>query len=185
MVRLQGLSRVLFILAGLLFSGGLAASAQTTKEYEVKAAFLYNFAQFVDWPPTNFANAQAPLVIAVLGQDPFGAYLDEVVRGVKVNNRPLVIQRYQRVEDIQACHILFISQSETKRLDDILAGLKDHSILTVGDVDNFARRGGMIRFVTEKNKIRFRINVEATKTANLTISSKLLRLAEIVEPGKD
>ncbi|HEX3989426.1 MAG TPA: YfiR family protein, partial [Verrucomicrobiae bacterium] len=117
--------------------------------------------------------------------DPFGASLDEIVRGEKVNNRSLFIQHYQRIEDIKDCQILFICQSENRRLEEIFPALKDRSILTVGDTDGFAKRGGMIRFVTEKNKIRFRINVEAAKAANLTISSKLLRLAEIVAPGED
>src|SRR5471030_1363502 len=151
---LKELPGVLFITFVVLFFCGLNAVAQTTKEYEVKAAFLYNFAQFVEWPPATFPDAQAPLVIAILGDDPFGAYLDEVVRDEKVNNRPLVIQRYQKVEDIKACQILFVSQSDGNRLEGILAGLKDRSILTVGDIEGFARRGGMIRFVTEKNKIR-------------------------------
>ncbi len=119
--RLHWLSRVLFIAGILLFSGKLDVSAQTTKEYEVKAAFLYNFAQFIEWPPSTFPDEQAPLVIAILGNDPFGAYLDEVVRGEKVNSRPLVIERYQKVEDVKACQILFISQSEGRRLEEVLA----------------------------------------------------------------
>ena len=179
------LFRTWFVMLALLFAGGLNLLGQTPREYEVKAAFLYNFVQFVEWPADAFLDAQSPVIIGILGDDPFGASLDEIVRDEKVNSRPLVIRHYQRVEDIKACQILFISQSENWRLEEILAGLKDRSILTVGDTDGFARRGGMIRFVTENNKIRFRINVEAAKTANLTISSKMLRLAEIVEPGKD
>jgi hypothetical protein len=95
-----------------------------------------------------------------------------------VNDRPLVVQRYHRLGEIKTCHVLFISRTESARLEEILASLKGRSILTVGDTDDFALRGGMIRFVTEKNKIRMRINLEAVKAANLTISSKLLRLAE-------
>jgi hypothetical protein len=182
---LKMLFRTWLVMLALLFAGGLNLPAQTPREYEVKAAFLYNFVQFVEWPADAFSDAQSPVVIGILGDDPFGASLDDIVRDEKVNNRPLVIRHYQRVEDIKDCQILFISQSENRRLEEILAGLKDRSILTVGDTDGFARRGGMIRFVTENNKIRFRINVKAAKTANLTISSKLLRLAEIVEPGKD
>jgi hypothetical protein len=139
---------------------------------------LFNFAQFVDWPPKAFPEAQTPLVIGILGEDLFGSYLDETVRGEKVNDRPLVVQRYHRIGEIKTCHVLFISRSESARLEEILASLKGRSILTVGDTDDFALRGGMIRFVTEKNKIRMRINLEAVKAANLTISSKLLRLAE-------
>jgi hypothetical protein len=169
-----------------LILGGLDASAQTavSKEYQVKAVFLFNFAQFVEWPPAAFADASSPIVIGVLGEDPFGAYLDETVRGEKVDNRPLEVQRYRRVDDIQACHILFISRSEASHLDQILVSLKERSLLVVGDGDDFAQRGGMIRLATVQNKIRVFINVQAARVANLTISSKLLRSAEVLTASK-
>ena len=175
------------VISAMLLFGGLNLSAQTasSREYQVKAVFLFNFAQFVEWPTNAFPEAQTPLVIGVLGQDPFGAYLDETVRGEKVNNRSLIVERYRRVEEIKTCHVLFISRSEVDRLAEILANLKGRNILTVGDAENFAERGGMIRFVTEKNKLRLKVNLEAAKAANLTISSKLLRPAEIVTPGKE
>ncbi|HEY2328590.1 MAG TPA: YfiR family protein [Verrucomicrobiae bacterium] len=165
--------------------GAARAGTEISKEYQVKAVFLFNFAQFVEWPTNAFPETQTPLVIGILGDDPFGAFLDETVRGETVNTRPLVIRRFRRVEDIKMCHILFISQSEAKRLDRIFTDLKDRNILTVGDSENFASRGGMIRFNIEQNKIQLRINLEAAKAANLTISSKLLRPAVIVAPGKD
>jgi hypothetical protein len=165
----------------------LGASGQTvpSREYQLKAVFLFNFAQFVTWPPTAFADENAPLVIAVLGEDPFGNYLDETVRGEKVGGHPLVIRRYDRVEDIKDCHILFVSPSENTRMKDIIAGLRGRSILTVGETDGFAHEGGMIRFMTEQNKIHLRINLEAARAENLTISSRLLRLADIVGPEKN
>jgi hypothetical protein len=168
------------IFSALLFSSVLNLSAQTTtsREYQVKAVFLFNFAQFVDWPPRVFPEPQTPLVIGVLGDDPFGTYLDETVRGEKANDRPLVVQRYRRVGENKTCHVLFISRSETDRLEQILGSLKGRTILTVGDSEDFALHGGMIQFITEKNKIRMRINLEAVKAAGLTISSKLLRVAE-------
>jgi hypothetical protein len=171
----------------VLLLAGLDAPAQTapSKEYSVKAVFLFNFAQFVEWPAKAFPDGNSPLTIGVLGDDPFGDYLDETVRGEKVKNRPLVIQRYRRVEEIKLCHILFISRSESAEVEKIVASLKGQSLLIVGDIDHFCARGGMIRFVTEKNKTRLRINLEAAKAANLTISSKLLRPAEIVIAGKD
>jgi hypothetical protein len=167
----------------LLFSGGLDLPVHSAlaAEYQVKAVFLFNFAQFVEWPPSAFPERQTPLVIGVLGRDPFGAYLDETVRGERVNNRPLTVRRYRRVEEIQTCHVLFISRSEADRLDQILASLKYRKILTVADVESAASSSVMIRFVTQQNKIRLRINPEAAKAANLTISSKLLRLGEIAE----
>jgi hypothetical protein len=161
-------------------SGDVAAQPVIVSNYKLKAVFLYNFAQFVEWPPTAFPTAQTHLIIGVLGEDPFGGDLDQAVRGEKVGTRQLEIRRYKRVEDIGSCHILFISPSEESRLDEILASLAGRSILTVGDGDDFSRRGGMIRLVTEKNRVRMRVNVEAARRAGLTISSKLLRSAEIV-----
>lgn len=181
--RLFGLWFMAFAL--LLGSSPKApAEAPSLKEYQVKAAFLFNFAQFVEWPTNAFPKAPAPFVIGILGNDPFGTALDEIVRGEKVSNRPFVVQRYQQTEEIKACHVLFINESSNKRLAEILAELKGKNILTVGDTEGFARQGGMICFMTEKNKIRFRINVEAAKSAGLTISSKLLKAAEIVAPEK-
>jgi hypothetical protein len=173
----------------VLLLAGLKSFAQPaafvpSKEYQVKAAFLYNFAQFVDWPPPAFPESQTPLVIGVLGTDPFGAFLDDTVRGEKVNNHPMEIQRFGRVEEIKTCHILFISKSEAAQLEQILASLKGRNILTVSDIDGFAQGGGMIRLVTEKGKTRLKINREAAKAAGLTISSKLLKPAEIVSSEK-
>ncbi len=175
------------LLALLLFSGFLEARAQSgvAKEYQVKALFLYNFSQFVQWPENSFPDAQSPLVIGVLGDNPFGGYLDQIVRGERVGNRALVVQRYRRVEDIRNCHVLFISASEAYRLDQILDRLRGRSILTVGDANGFLLHGGMIRFVTERNKIGMRIGLENARAENLVISSKLLKPAEIVPPGSD
>jgi len=177
----------LFGLVALLFCGGLGVivrSASAT-EYQVKAVFLFNFAQFVEWPAEAFPDRDAPLIIGVLGQDPFGSYLDETVRGERVNSRQLVVQRYRRVEDVKNCHLLFISRSEGDHLEQIVNSLRYRRILTVSDADISAKSGVIIRFVTEQNKIKLRISIAAARAANLTISSKLLRLAEIVAPGKD
>jgi len=177
----------LCVLAGLLMIGLPAARAQPagTKEYQIKAAFLYNFTQFVDWPTNSFASADSPLTIGVMGNDPFGDSLNDIVRGEKVNGHPLVVKHFQPGEELKDCHILFISQSESRRLNDIFTGLKGHCILTVGETEGFAQDGGIIRFLTEKNKIRLRINVDAAKAANLNMSSRLLKLAEIVGTQKE
>jgi hypothetical protein len=161
----------------------VAAAAETPSEYQVKAVFLYNFAQFVDWPAAAFADERAPLVIGVLGEDPFGPDLDAAVRGEIVNNRPLLVRRYRDISQVEACNILFISSSEASHLEKILGALRGRTILTVGDSEDFARRGGMIRFVTDRNRIRLRISLNAVSVGNLTISSKLLRLADIVPAG--
>ena len=166
----------------LLLVSAVRASAQlgNPQEYQLKAVFLFNFAQFVEWPAESFADPQAPLVIGVLGEDPFGRVLDEVVRDEIVRGRALVVQRFQRVEDAFRCHVLFISHSESARLEEDLAALRGRSILTVSDTSGFALRGVMIRFITEKNRLRLRINLDAAKSAGLVVSSKLLRPAEII-----
>ena len=161
------------------------AQSSPDPEYQLKAVFLFNFAQFVEWPASAFPGPATPLVIGVLGEDPFGPYLDETVRGEKVNDRPLVVRRYRSVEEITTCHILFISRREERRLKGILDSLRGRSVLTVSDANRFATHGGMIRFVTDHHRIRFRINLEAAKAANLTLSSKLLRPAQIVPVGQD
>lgn len=160
----------------------LLAQSAPSPEYQVKAAFLFHFTQFAEWPPEAFAEAEQPFVIGVLGDDPFGSYLDETVLGEAVDTHAMVVRRYRRVEDVEACHILFISQSEADRLAQILTRLQDRAMLTVSDVPRFTERGGIIEFVMEDNKIRLRINVEAARAAEVTISAKLLRLADIVSP---
>jgi hypothetical protein len=163
----------------------MSAQRSTVKEYQLKSVFLFNFAQFVDWPAEAFPDATVPLSICVLGDDPFGAFLDETVRGEHVNGRSLVVRRYQQLDDVKNCHILFVSQSEREHLSTILSGLKGRHMLTVSDIATFAVQGGMIRFVTDKNRIRLSINVDAAKAADVTISSKLLRPAEIVTTIKE
>jgi len=160
----------------------LAAQAARPSEYQVKAVFLFNFAQFVDWPPEAVADSQAPLTIGVLGENPFGDVLDATVRGERRGARSFVVRRYQRVEDIKICDILFISRPEGDRPEGVLADLKRRPILTVSDADGFAEHGGMIGFVTDRNRIRLKINLGVVQAAHLTISSKLLRVAEIINP---
>jgi hypothetical protein len=171
--------------SGLVFFclGCNAATGQTiSHEYPLKAVFLLNFAQFTDWPTNAFDQPDSPLVIGVLGDDPFGPLLDDVVRGETVNGRKFVVERYRRFEDIKTCHILFISQSEIKRLDKIMESLKGKPILTVSEFDGSTYRGVCLRFITENNKIHFQINTEALQAAKLTMSSKILRVAQLVPP---
>jgi len=158
-----------------------------TSEYQLKAVFLFNFAQFVDWPPSAAQDSQPPqppLLIGILGDDPFGSFLDETVRGERVGARPIQVRRYRRIADIEECNILFISRSESERVPEILSLLKNRPVLTVSDGDEFASQGGIIQFFTDKNRIRIRINLDAAEAANLTISSKLLRVAEVVRTPK-
>jgi hypothetical protein len=159
----------------LLLSAEVKAQANP---YDVKAAFLYNFSHFVSWPEQAFSASNAPFVIGVLGPDPFGNYLTELIRGEHSNGHPIIVQRYKEAKDIRTCHVLFINTTDAV---EVAKGLSGRNILTVSDTPNFARNGGMICLVTENKKIKLQINQGAAKAAGLEISSKLLRVADIVD----
>jgi hypothetical protein len=170
----------IFILAlwlGMLASPGRCAEIAAT-EYELKAAFIFNFTQFVDWPTNAFESTADPIVIGIAGPDPFGPALEKIVEGESVRGRKLKVERYPKASDIKSCHILFVAKALAGVWPDILRALRDKPILTVSDMDRFTARGGMIQLVTERNLVRMRINVEAARKAEISISSKLLRLAD-------
>jgi len=167
-------------LATLAFACSAAWSATAPSEYQVKAVFLFNFAHFVSWPADTFRRPDAPFVIGILGTDPFGSTLDDVVRGETIDHHSFVIKRYQDAREIVDCNILFIGRTEPGRVDEALSALKGHSVLTVSDADGSEHRGVMIGLFTENNRVRLRIDLAAAKAANLTISSNLLRPAEII-----
>jgi hypothetical protein len=153
--------------------------AQTaSKEYQVKAALLLNFVEFIQWPQSVFPDAQSPITIGVLGDDPFGSALEQTFQDESVEGRKVVIKRSKQLADLKTCHLLFICRSEKDRLGDILESLNDTSVVTVGDMDDFARRGGIINFYIDNNKIRFEIN--AAEPRGIKISSQLLKRARIV-----
>jgi hypothetical protein len=174
---------ILIIVVLLLAFGAPKAFAQSSSpgEYVVKAAFLYNFAKFVDWPPTAFKNDSAPLTLCILGKDPFGEALDSL-KDKTVKGRALVVRRSNRVENIGECHMLFISPSEKGDLKQILNALKNSAILTVSEIEGFGSLGGMINFVMVEKKVQFEINPDAAQYRGLRISSQLLKLAKIVTP---
>jgi hypothetical protein len=162
---------------------------EALSEYQVKAAYLFNFLKFVEWPRESFADPLAPIEIGVVGEDPFGSALPQVVTGKTVQGRDLVIRIYRIGEDFRGAHILFISASERKRLPMILSSLRGSSVLTVSDTEGFLDAGGMIQFLNENDRVRFAINLNAAAQARLKVSSKLLSLAKVVagtgkEPGK-
>lgn len=168
----------LHILALMVLSfPAILASTQTTPAYQVKAAFLYNFSQFVEWPKESLQD-NAPFVIGIIGDDPFGNYIDTLVKGEKAGNHPIVVRRFNSVVDVEHCQILYLNVANSA---EVAKSLGDRSILTISDAENFASEGGMIRFVTTNNKIRLQINPSVVRAAKLDISSKLLRLAEIIE----
>lgn len=167
----------------LAISASRSPAAPPAREYDVKAVFLFNFAQFVEWPDSAFESKNSPLVLGVLGIDPFGASLDEAVRGKMVDSRPMEVRRVHSVEEAKDCNILFVSASEMTQLHSVLEALKDNDVLTVGETDQFAREGGMIGFVQREGRIRLLVNLNAVQAAKFTVSSKLLRVAEIVSHG--
>lgn len=156
------------------------SATPSISEYQLKAVFLFRFSQFVEWPPESFATPTAPLVIGVLGDDPFGSHLDDAVRDEKVNGHPVVVERYRHVDELSDCHVLFVSSSPLGQLGPVLARTRGRSVLTVGETEGFAGNGGMIRLLTVNNRIRLRVNATAVQTARLSISSKLLRSADVI-----
>lgn len=176
--------RAVLGLLPLLVTLSLFATTTPSKEYQLKAVFLFNFAMFVDWPSAAFPEPTTPFVIGVLGDDPFGPYLEDVVRGELVGNRPVEVHRYREVAEINVCHVLFISLAEARRLKQIGGALRERRVLTVGETDEFLQSGGVIAFAVRGGKIRLKINVDAARASELTVSSKLLRVAEVVESGR-
>lgn len=156
------------------------AFGQSPKEYQLKAVFLWRLAQFTEWPTNAFESDESPIVIGVLGENPFGDALETVVRGETAHGRKLVLQHYTRLDQIKTCHVLYISVSEARRIKEIITALAGRSILTVSDIDGFALSyGGMIRFLTEQNRIKLRINQNAVAATQLKLDARLLRAAEV------
>jgi hypothetical protein len=153
---------------------------QSPTEYQVKAAYLFNFLKFVEWPDEPSADAHGKWVIGIVGENPFGDELAQAVNGKAVQGHELQVRKFQSTDDLRVCHILFVSASEKKRLPAILTALNGSSVLTVGDMDNFSGSGGMIQFLIDDGSVRFAINVTATSRAKLKVSSKLLSLARVV-----
>lgn len=155
------------------------ADSNVQQEYQVKAAFLYNFAKFVEWPPSSFKDTQAPLIICILGNDPLKAALDDL-KDKRVEGRPVAVKKISTIEQAEGCHMLFISSSEKDNLSQIAKAVQSKKILTVGDTKGFAHSGVMINLILIDNKIGFEINPSAAERASLKISSKLLKLGRIV-----
>ncbi|PWU03934.1 MAG: DUF4154 domain-containing protein [Terriglobia bacterium] len=157
-----------------------AAWGQVADEYQVKAFFLYNFTRYVEWPAQRFNSPSDPLVICVLGQNPFGNALEEAVKGKAVDGRTLVVRGLSDLHPPCTCHILFVSASERKRFQAAAGVVRTAGVLTVGEAEGFVNDGGVINFKLDDGKVRFEINVEAAAQEQLHISSKLLSLARIV-----
>jgi hypothetical protein len=172
-----------FLLACFVASSEPARAQDVSKEYQVKAVFLWRLAQFVTWPSNAFENESSPIVIGVLGENPFGNALSLAVQDETVHGRKIVVQRFRRVSDVRTCHILYISRSEANRVAAINKALARRSILTVSDIPNFAADGGMVRFVSDEGKIKLRVNLESAKSAQLNLDARLLRMADVIRNG--
>jgi YfiR/HmsC-like len=182
MVPTRPLVPRLILCALLLASPATGRTEAIAREYDVKAAFLYNFTKFVDWPPSAFHDDRSSLRLCVLGEDPFGGSLQTIVKE-EVAGRKITVLRSGWISDPSGCQILFVSRSEEKRLTQILATVRGAPVLTVGDVEGFLEKGGIINFTLQGSKIRFEINQESADRAGIKISSKLLRLATRIVSG--
>ena len=161
----------------LIGVSSLPAQPPKATAYEVKAAYLYNFGKFVEWPAAANAASQDPFLICVLGKDPFGASLDATIAGEVIDGRSVLAKRISKPQEALNCRVLFISSSEDEQLKEILATLEKASVLTVSDMPQFTRRGGMIQFVEDANRVRFEVNLTVAERAGLTLSSQLLKVA--------
>jgi hypothetical protein len=173
---------LLFTLLWLAGAGTLLAQADNPTEYQVKAAFLYDFGKFVAWPTNAFADAYAPLVIGVVGDNPFHGDLKRLVANKKIDGHLVLVRPITTAADVPGCHIVFISEAARKSPEDILAALRQPGILTVTEnVEHFTNSDFIINFVRKDNRIRFQINIATAAKAGVKISSKLLSLSKAAE----
>ena len=170
------LNRLRILLAALPFAlvAPIKAGPPLPNEYAVKAVFVYNFSRFIDWPRQAFDSAGEPFIIGIVGEDPFGPLLAEAIQGEFYRGRPIQIRHFRGPGDIGRCHLLFISQANA-----ILASVAGRNVLTVGETEAFLDHGGMIAVIAEQNRVRLRINPASLRTVNLSVSSKLLQVADI------
>ena len=175
--------RFVLAVACLALSGSDAWPAAPAGEYQVKAAYLFNFGQFVEWPATAYPSPDAPFVIGILGDDPFGDTIDQIVRGESLAGRPLAVRRFRKPEESADCTILVIGRNDAARLERTLQAGRGRHVLTVTDFTGEESKAAIIVLLTENNRIRMRINVAEARANDLVISSKLLRPAEVV--GKE
>jgi hypothetical protein len=158
---------------------------EASREYAIKAAYLYQFGRYVQWPSSAFPDDSAALVIGVLGADPFGVALEEIARTKRVEGRPIVIRRFATMAEHTPCHILFVTASVSPEQKAAAIKKADNSaVLLVGEEPGFAEQGGMVNFFLDENRVRFEISAAAANHKQLKVSSKLLSLAKIVGVGR-
>jgi hypothetical protein len=177
---------ILWFSIPLVYAAASFAELNGPSEYQIKAAFLYKFAKFIEWPASTFRDPKQPMGICVFGRDPFGHALEEALWGKSIGSRSVFLGRAQQIPELAGCQVVFVSAEESSRVMEIVRGLRGHSALLVGESEGFASSGGAIQFVLDQNRVRFAINPDAANRAGLKISSKLLALATIVrDAGSD
>jgi len=181
-LRLAALAACVVLLVAAARPGEARPQAD---EYAVKAAFLYNFVRFVEWPSTAFSAPGAPFVVCVAGRDPFGVALNRTLLGKNVEGHPFATRRLADDERADGCHVLFVARSEKHRAGALADDGRRQSILTIGDFDSFADEGGVVAFYLDDNRVRFAINVDSAARSGLKVSANLLALARVVRdpPG--
>jgi hypothetical protein len=178
------LQRVIAVVVWLIFAGSSALGQHKPSEYQVEAAYLYNFGRFVEWPARG-ATQTGSFTICVLGEDPFGQLLDATLAGETIGAQRVAARRISSPQMSADCQVLFISSSEANRLNKIIEALDKSAVLTVSDIPQFSQHRGMIQFVLEENRIRFEVNLTATQHAGLTLSSELLKVATAVRKDRE
>jgi hypothetical protein len=168
---------IMLLLAGGTGLGQSQKPPQKASESQLKAAVLYNFAKFVEWPSKSLPAPNSPFVVGIMGEDSFRGDLDQTVEGKDASGHPFVVKRLKNISEARECHILFISPSERRRVGEIIEAIGDAPVLTVSEMEHFLQSGGMVNFLMEGNKVRFEINDGPARRAGLRISSKLLNLA--------
>ena len=165
----------------LLGLASIVSAHGEVEEYQLKAAVVYNFAKFVQWPARSFSSPSDPITVCVLGQNPFGQWLSGTLAGKVVGGRAFVVQPAADGQAVARCQILFVASSERKRFRSILTEIKTEGVLTVGDTPGFAGLGGVVNLRVDGETVRLEVNLEAAKQKNLQISAKVLALAQIVK----
>jgi hypothetical protein len=165
------------MLAPLNVTNMPASTPAISREYQIKAAFLYNFTRFVEWAPNHFETEESPIVIHVLGNNPFGDELRESVAGREVNGRSFQVEFVPTLADSRKPHLLFVPTSTELLIEGVIEELHQHGVLTVGESETFLQMGGVITFTLQADRVRFFVNRDSAGDANLTISAQLLQLA--------
>jgi hypothetical protein len=178
--RLRITGCILSALVALVGDRPVLGQSNPSSEYEVKAAFLFHFAQFVEWPPDTFKEAGTPLVYCTIGEDPFHGSLEAALNGKTIGARSLHVRHLKQPSELQGCQVVFLGEKEKRLFPTVLELLKSSPVLIVGESEHFVQDGGTIGFFLEENKIRFEINLDAAEKAKLKISSRLLALAKTV-----